>query len=61
VFVTQPALTADGVLYVGFGSPYDRLYALNVGVGLATNSPWSMEAGNPRLTWSVADRHAALP
>ena len=61
VFVTPPALTADGVLYVGFGSPYDRLYALNVGVGLATNSPWPMEAGNPRLTWSVAGRHAALP
>lgn len=55
VFVTQPLLTANGVLYVGFGSPYDQLYALNVGVSLA-NSSWPMEAGNPRLTWSVARR-----
>jgi hypothetical protein len=56
VIATPPALTQDGMLYVGFGDPYDALYALNVGVGLATNSPWPTPAGDPRLTRRVAHR-----
>ena len=56
VFATPPALTPDGVLYVGFGNPYNALYALKVGVGLATNSAWPTRAGYLRLTRRVAHR-----
>jgi hypothetical protein len=47
VLAPPPLLTTDGMLYVAFGSPYDSIYALNVGVGLAANSPWPMRAGGP--------------
>ena len=56
VFATPPVLTQDGVLYVGLGDPYNALYALNVGVGLATNSPWPTPAGDLQLTRRVAHR-----
>lgn len=47
VMYSPPVLTKDGRLYVYFASPYDTLYALKAGVGLATNSPWPMEGGAP--------------
>jgi outer membrane protein assembly factor BamB len=59
VLATPPTLTQDGLLYVGFGSPYNALYALNVGVGLATNSPWPTPGGDLRLTRRVAQRPPA--
>jgi outer membrane protein assembly factor BamB len=59
VFATPPALTPDGMLYLGFDDPYNTLYALNVGVGLATNSPWPTPGGDVRLTRRVAHRPPA--
>ena len=59
VFATPPVLTPDGLLYVGFDSPYNALYALNVGVGLATHSPWPTPAGDLQLTRRVAHRPPA--
>ncbi len=56
VSVAPPLLTTNGTLYVCFGSPYDAIYALSVGVGLATNSPWPLQAGDPRLTRQVANQ-----
>jgi len=49
-------LTPDGMLYL---SVYKTLYALQVGVGLATDSPWPMERGDARLSGRVADRPGA--
>jgi PQQ-like domain len=54
VSTSPPTLTPDGFLYVRFGSPYDVVYALNVGVGLATNSPWPMKGADVRQTRHVA-------
>ena len=54
-FVTSPVLTSQGVLYVGFGGPYNMLYALRVGVGPSTNSPWPMEGANAQRTRHVAE------
>jgi outer membrane protein assembly factor BamB len=54
VFTAPPTLTPDGILCVCFGSPYDVMYALNVGVGLATNSPWPLKGGDLRQTRRVA-------
>jgi outer membrane protein assembly factor BamB len=56
VLTTAPALTPDGRLYICLGGPYNALYCLNVGVGLATNSPWPMQGGDLRLTRHVASR-----
>jgi outer membrane protein assembly factor BamB len=54
VFTSPPTLTSEGILYVCFGSPYHVIYALNAGVGLATNSPWPMKGADPRQTRRVA-------
>jgi outer membrane protein assembly factor BamB len=55
-FPASPALTSKGILYVGFGAPYNTLYALNVGVGPDTNSPWPMEMANAQRTRLLAPR-----
>jgi hypothetical protein len=46
-------LSPEGILYL---SVYHTLYALRVGAGLATNSPWPMERGDSRLTGRVTPR-----
>jgi outer membrane protein assembly factor BamB len=56
VAVGPAILTTAGRLYVNFGGPYETLYAFDVGVGLATNSPWPLPEADPQLTWRVADR-----
>jgi outer membrane protein assembly factor BamB len=56
VAVGPATLTYEGTLYFGFGAPYDTFYALNVGVGLATNSPWPMSSGSLQMTRRVQDR-----
>ena len=53
---TSSTLTPEGMLYVTLGDPYYSLYAMRVGVGLATNSPWPMPGGDARLTGRVAAR-----
>jgi hypothetical protein len=53
---TSSTLTPEGMLYVTLGDPYNSLYAMRVGVGLATNSPWPVAGGDVRLTGRVASR-----
>lgn len=50
-----------GFVHVCFGTPYEAIYALSVGVVLATNSPWPLEAGDPKLTRRVAILTGTLP
>jgi outer membrane protein assembly factor BamB len=50
VLVGQLTLTTNGILYAALDN---KLYVLDVGVGLATNSPWPMAGGNPRLTGQI--------
>jgi len=57
--LSSPALGPDGIVYIGSGSPDNKLYALQGTSGLA-ESPWPKFRGNSRNTARASDAIAPV-